>query len=277
MPETINSDDKRLKQILLNLVGNAIKFTHDGSVKLALSLKADSQPPVLEFEVSDTGIGMTDAQMAVLFQPFAQADSSVDRKYGGTGLGLTISKRLAEMLGGKIAVTSAMGVGSKFTLSISLKNFDEHTLIEPTMSTPLLVTQDDQRTTPKLEGRVLVVDDRREIRFIAQHFLVDAGVTVEVGENGQEAIDMIAAAEASGEPFDLLVIDMQMPVLDGYEASRRLRAIDYDKPIIALTAHAMDGDREECLAAGCTDYITKPLDGPRFIKIIASHLSQIKS
>ncbi len=275
IPETIISDDKRLKQVLLNLVGNAIKFTESGSVELAIRCETDRQPAVLGFEVSDTGIGMSRRQMEKLFQPFSQANSSVDRKYGGTGLGLTISKRLAEMLGGDITVDSTLGKGSKFSFSLNLQDVDAHSLIEPAMSTPLMATPIDTNIEQrKISGRILVVDDRREIRFIAQHFIEDAGGTVLTGEHGQEAIDRIAEAEAAGTPFDVLVIDMQMPLMDGYEAARRLRKMNFDKPIIALTAHAMEGDRETCLAAGCSDYISKPLDGPKFVELLSQYLRE---
>ncbi|MFT7633809.1 MAG: PAS domain S-box-containing protein, partial [Mariniblastus sp.] len=275
IPKQIKSDSKRLKQILVNLIGNAIKFTESGSVKIVVRYLASGPRPKIRFDISDTGIGMTEAQQKKVFQPFTQADASVDRKFGGTGLGLAISQRLAHMLGGEITIKSELGIGSTFSLTISIGDLQNVPMIDNQTWDPTAPALQKRLTeTPCLDGLFLVVDDRREIRFIAQHFIEDAGGTVATGENGQEAIDAIEKAESAGMPFDLLVIDMQMPILDGYEATRRLRAAGFEKPIIALTAHAMEGDREECLKAGCTDYISKPLDGPRFTQLLQGYLSK---
>jgi PAS domain S-box-containing protein len=274
IPKTIHSDSKRLKQILVNLIGNAIKFTKTGSVQLVVRLLPDGGEPRLQFEIIDTGIGISPRQMKTLFQPFTQGDSSVVRKYEGTGLGLSISQRLARMLGGEITVHSQTNIGSKFSLVIATGPLDNTALIEPKKhrSRSTLPTKPISRRT--LKGRILVVDDRRDMVFLAQHLIEEAGGNVSSAENGRSAIKKIAQAEKRGQPFDLIAMDMQMPILDGYETATRLRRSGYQKPIIAVTAHAMEGDRDRCLNAGCTDYITKPLDGPSFIELLANHLNR---
>ncbi|QEG24246.1 PAS domain S-box protein [Mariniblastus fucicola] len=283
IPRKIRSDSKRLKQILVNLLGNAIKFTESGSVQL--SVRSERQPDETQcrtyFDVIDTGIGIESEHLTRLFDPFMQGDASVGRKFGGTGLGLAISQRLARNLDGEISVTSEPGGGSQFTLMIQSEIAKGSGFVsqsdwdQPDKAVSRRGLSPTKQTG--IDGRILVVDDRREIRFIAQHFIEDAGGTVVTAENGQEAIDAVEAAEQAGQPFDLVVIDMQMPVVDGYEATRRLRASGFDKPVIALTAHAMEGDREVCLEAGCTDYLSKPLDGPLFVQKLVNYLDRDQS
>ena len=277
IPQSIRSDEKRIKQVLVNLVGNAIKFTEKGVVTLSIGLEKKPFGSLLRFDVIDTGIGVSTDQAQKLFQPFTQADNSVDRKFGGTGLGLTISQRLARMLEGDITFESELGKGSTFTLTIDVGDLDNEKLVNPELSTPQAVTLSQPKTTKagsRLDGRFLVVDDRREIRFIAQHFIEDAGGQVVTAENGQQAIDIVTAGAASNTIYNAVVMDMQMPVMDGYEAARCLRTIGFEQPIIALTAHAMDGDRDRCIEAGCTNYISKPLDGPEFVDLLASYLNE---
>ncbi|MCL4125836.1 UNVERIFIED_CONTAM: hypothetical protein GTU68_060231 [Idotea baltica] len=273
IPKTIRNDAQRLKQILLNLVGNAIKFTDAGSVEVIIRFLAENDGKTLQFDVIDTGIGLTDEQIQKLFQPFTQVDASAGRKYGGTGLGLAISQRLAEMLGGSITVKSKLKEGSTFTLSLSVdvdqasELIDNEALVQVRLKAepPVVVSQN-------ITGRILVVDDRREVRFIAQHLLEDAGAIVITAEDGEQCIEAVCEADEKDEEIDLIVMDMQMPVLDGYGATRKLREMDYKNPIIALTAHAMEGDREKCLAAGCTDYVTKPLEKATFLNVIGGFL-----
>lgn len=273
IPKTIRSDAKRLKQILVNLIGNAIKFTDSGSVRVVVR-HVDDAKPKLRFDVIDTGIGMTVAQEKQLFQPFTQADSSLVREYGGTGLGLSISQRLAKMLGGEITVQSTSQIGSTFTVTVdtgSLRNVSfvkAEPIREPSAKTIKL------ESLPNIEGRILVVDDRREIRFIAQQFIEDAGGVVVAAENGRDAIERVREAIERNQPFDLIAMDMQMPVMDGYQATAQLRSEGFENPIIAMTAHAMEGDRDKCLANGCTDYVAKPLHGPNFIKLLAQYLGK---
>lgn len=274
IPETIGSDQKRLKQVLINLVGNAIKFTETGGVTLAIFMETENDQSWLKFAVTDTGIGMSPDQTKKLFHPFTQADSSVDRKFGGTGLGLTISQRIARMLDGDIALTSELGKGSTFTLTIKIAGAGQPTLIQPppTVGSNQSEAADEvPLTRAKLSGNYLVVDDRREIRFIAQHFIEEAGGRVSIAEDGEEAIAAVARSMKNGAAFDVVVMDMQMPIMDGYQAARQMRKMNYQGPIIALTAHAMDGDREACIQAGCTDYLSKPLDGPQFVNRLASY------
>ncbi|NND96413.1 MAG: response regulator [Pirellulaceae bacterium] len=274
IPKTIRSDDKRLKQILVNLIGNALKFTKSGTVHLVVSCKNADQPTTMQFDVIDTGIGMDAKQLKNLFVPFTQGDSSVVRKFEGTGLGLSISQRLARMLGGEITVESTLRVGSRFTLVIDTGSLKNVPRIEPVLSTSRIASPAKPSQRPDLQGRILVVDDRRDMIFLTQHLIEDAGGTVVAAENGSVAIERIEEAEKAGRPFDLITMDMQMPVLDGYEATRRLRQAGCEAPIIAVTAHAMQGDRQKCIEAGCTDYITKPLDGPSFLALLAEHLKR---
>lgn len=271
LPKTIRTDDKRLKQILVNLIGNAIKFTEEGSIELKVWFNSDLQR--ICFAVIDTGIGMAPRMLKKLFQPFTQGDSSLNREFGGTGLGLNISQRLANLLGGEIVANSELGVGSEFTLSIAVGSLNNIPMVVPDLSVRQSTTYKPQVVELQdLNGRILVVDDRKDIRFIAQHFLEQSGANVSVAENGQEAIRIIHQAQADAKTFDLIVMDMQMPVLDGYAATRKLRKSGFNQPIVALTAHAMSGDRQRCLDAGCTDYLTKPLDRSVFVNLIASHM-----
>ncbi len=259
IPETIETDAIRLRQILFNLVGNAIKFTDAGEVRLVVRYHAG----ILHFDVIDTGFGIAADKLQVLFEPFTQVDSTSTRSFGGTGLGLAICRRLAHALGGEVSVQSTYGKGSRFTLSVTVQNPGQ--LIEPNLN--LKTTVDAPSEPTMLHSKVLVVDDRRDIRYLAQHFIEKAGGTVLTATNGQEAIDFIASPESPS--IDVIVMDMQMPVMDGYEATAELRRRGCRLPIIALTANAMKSDRADCLAAGCTDYTSKPLDQHALIEIIA--------
>ncbi|MEZ5594245.1 MAG: PAS domain S-box protein [Gammaproteobacteria bacterium] len=270
IPATISTDPVRLRQILINLLSNAIKFTDEGYVKLSIRYRSSGAEPVLRFAVIDTGIGITEEQQERLFQPFTQADSSHTRRYGGTGLGLAISQRLARMLGGEINLHSVPGHGSTVSVALATDTDNDMVLIDP----PGDITPGKSAATVarhRLKSQVLVVDDRRDIRYLAQHFLEDAGARVTVAENGQAAIDAIALAASQGESFDVMIIDMQMPVLDGYQTTARLRAQGFDRPIIALTAAAMPGEREKCLQAGCDDFVTKPIEGYRLVELVARY------
>jgi CheY-like chemotaxis protein len=269
VPTLIETDAVRLRQILLNLLGNAIKFTENGSVQLVVRHLAETKQ--IQFDIVDTGIGINDKDLETLFEPFTQADTSATRSHGGTGLGLTISRRLARVLGGDISVTSELHRGSTFSLTIDCHPVTE---TEP-VSTSLIVqsTHAVDETQPQLNGCVLVVDDRRDIRFIAQHFIECAGGRVILASNGQEAVDMLKDADKFSM-IDLILMDMQMPVMDGYEATMRLRALGYSRPIIALTAHAMKSDRDKCSEAGCTDYTTKPLQRTGLLRMLFEHLER---
>ena len=260
IPEVIQTDAIRMRQILVNLVGNAIKFTDQGEVKLTVRYDADSNR--LMFQVADTGMGIEPDELGSLFDPFVQADNTSTRTIGGTGLGLAICQRLARALSGEVNVESEAGVGSTFTLSVEVA--EEVCLVKPDLSLNIAAPLHDGEI--ELTVKVLVVDDRRDIRYLAQHFIERAGGEVVTATNGQEAVDFIASDEAND--VDLIVMDMQMPVMDGYDAATQLRSQGCKLPIIALTANAMKSDRDACLAAGCTDYTTKPLDSTLLIQMI---------
>ena len=292
LPGMIETDPLRLRQILLNLIGNAIKFTSHGSIRVVirhLSAKSSdfsfsrtetpenrdrddgSSTCQIQIDVIDTGIGISPEQIARLFQPFAQADASYTREYGGTGLGLTISRRLAQALGGDLSVRSVYGEGSTFTVVVDCGNVDDNVLEELQIVAP--EPANDPTTPVKLDATIVVIDDRRDIRFLALRFIEKAGGTVITADNGLEGIELIARRLQTREPVDAVLMDMQMPVMDGYDAARTLRERGFNAPIIALTANAMSSDREECLQAGCTDHMPKPIDGPRLVRLIAKHLS----
>ena len=263
LPELISTDRTRLRQILVNLVGNAIKFTDHGKVSIVVRYLGEDGPPRLQFDVTDTGIGMTQEQMALLFRPFSQVDASASRKFGGTGLGLAISKRLVEALGGRITVQSLAGEGSTFSFTINPGSCEGALLISP--AAEIAESPPPHNVAPRikknvLRGRVLVAEDSPDIQRLTVLLLESAGAEVEAVENGQLAVQRAWAAWQSGRPFDVVLMDMQMPIMDGYAAASELRRRDYPLPIIALTAHAMSEDRQKCLDAGCEDYLAKPID-----------------
>ena len=270
IPERINTDPLRLRQILVNLLGNAIKFTTDGDVIVRVSCdRAPDNRGVLQVRIVDTGIGMTRDQLERIFQPFTQADDATTRRFGGTGLGLTISKRLTEMLGGDITVVSEPGVGSTFTVAIVVGDLSSaHWIHGLTETTYTAVPEPSTRAETTLRGRILLVEDGRDNQRLISTHLRRAGAEVVLAENGRSALDLIQS-----QAFDLVLMDMQMPEMDGYEATRAMRALGCRLPIIALTAHAMAGDRDKGIAAGCTDYLTKPIDKGQLLWTIASYLN----
>jgi signal transduction histidine kinase/CheY-like chemotaxis protein len=276
VPDAIRSDPTRLRQILLNLVSNSLKFTERGSVRVELGYDQHAPAgPLLQIDVTDTGIGMTPAQLEKAFQPFTQADASTTRKYGGTGLGLTISQRLAELLGGGIDVLSSTpGVGTRMRVMVRtnmplhtptvMPTFDE--LAEPQSSSDTYEVMDV--TAQALETRVLVAEDGPDNQRLIAHILKRAGANVRVVQNGKLALDAALRAAQEGTPFDVILMDMQMPVMDGYDATRELRAQGYSRPIVALTAHAMAGDAQKCYDVGCDEYLSKPVDRRRLLELI---------
>ena len=269
IPEFIQTDPTRLRQILVNLINNGVKFTSRGSVRLTMQLaEVESACPKLVLEVTDTGIGLTDEQIAKLFRPFVQADNSTTRRFGGTGLGLTISKRLARMLGGDICVRSQSGIGSTFSLTVACGPLAGVRMIELPDSTqapdlgPCARDRNDVVHDPAvtLSGRILLAEDGGDNQHLISFHLKKAGAQVEIAQNGRIALEMLQAAVAKGRRFDLLLSDMQMPEMDGYTLARTLRIQGSRIPIVALTANAMAEDRQKCLDAGCDDYASKPID-----------------
>jgi signal transduction histidine kinase/ActR/RegA family two-component response regulator len=283
IPRTIQSDPTRLRQILMNLVGNAIKFTEQGKVRIVARLVGKPNDPdaLLQIDVVDTGIGITGDQAANLFKPFAQADTSMVRKFGGTGLGLIISKRLAEMLGGGIAVKSEPGKGSTFTVTVATGSLQG---VEMT-NEPLMLRESDIPAEKaavaqnlRLDGmRVLLAEDGLDNQRLIGHILRGRGADVTIVENGKLAYDAAMLASAERRPFDVILMDMQMPEMDGYAATSKLRLMKYQGIVIALTAHAMDSDRHKCLSAGCNNYATKPIDKHHLIEMLSEYLTQIRT
>jgi len=276
IPESFETDTTRLKQILVNLIGNAIKFTETGGVRLVTRfVDQDPANPVMQFDVIDTGIGMTEQQAARLFKAFTQADTSTTRKFGGTGLGLTISKRLARMLGGDITVDSRPGRGSTFRVTIAARPLEGVAMLDRPAEAMAARSEAPSAAPPeaaKLECRVLLAEDGPDNQRLIEAVLKKAGVDVTVVENGKLAVEAALAARDEGNPFDVILMDMQMPVMDGYEATGLLRQRNYTDPIVALTAHAMASDRDTCLEAGCDDYASKPIDRKTLIETIRRQL-----
>ncbi|HEY1093052.1 MAG TPA: transporter substrate-binding domain-containing protein, partial [Burkholderiaceae bacterium] len=255
VPALLNGDSLRIGQLLTNLVGNAVKFTERGEVRLAVRrLMGEADQVQLEFSVSDTGIGMPPEQLARLFQPFVQGDSSTTRRYGGTGLGLAICKRLAEMMGGEIRAESAPGQGSRFSFSAVFAAGTQRA--QAATTTPPSLTD-----VLKLAGvRVLLVEDNEVNRDIAYEVLHQAGAEVDMAGHGRAALELLA--EHPADHYDVVLMDLQMPVMDGLETTIALRADPRwrELPVIAMTAHAMADERAHCLAAGMDDYLTKPFE-----------------
>lgn len=282
IPERITSDPVRLRQIMVNLVGNAIKFTEVGSVNMHIAY--DDNKEQLSVAIADTGIGMTQDQVAKLFQSFAQADTSTTRKFGGTGLGLTISKRLSNMLGGDIVVQSEQGKGSTFTMTITggdTASIERRTASSLAKAITGFKAPQERRsvkrtpdTSKPLEGqRIALFEDGPDNQRLISFHLRKAGAKVTVADNGKIGVELFTEDQSTTGtlkervPFDLVLTDMQMPELDGYGATKLLRSKGLKLPIIALTAHAMDGDEKKCLDAGCDAYATKPINAPLLIQL----------
>jgi PAS domain S-box-containing protein len=272
VPDAVYTDPVRLRQILMNLLGNAIKFTPRGEV--AVTVTHGGATSELQIAVRDTGVGMLPEQVSRLFGAFEQADSSTTRRFGGTGLGLRISKRLSEMLGGDIHVQSAPDQGSTFTVRIQAPACLGHSAPEAPAAQPsppetaeaVVIRAGDVRERPLLGLRILFAEDGPDNVHLISYFLRKAGAEVVVVENGRLALEALTVGRSIDSPllvpcpFDVLLTDMQMPEMDGYELTRLLRSKGSTLRIVALTAHAMSGDLDKCLAAGCDDYATKPVD-----------------
>jgi PAS domain S-box-containing protein len=265
VPGDLVGDPTRLTQVLLNLVGNAVKFTESGQVALRVTQDAGSSGPgTLRFTISDTGIGIPREKLGTVFERFTQADSSTTRKYGGTGLGLTISKRLVELMGGRIWVESEFGKGSVFSFAVPLEIWAgaKRRAAVPVGAGPEL---------PLPALRILLVEDSPDNRTITMAFMQDTPYRVEIAENGAVAYEKFTAGH-----YDLVLMDRQMPVMDGLTATRAIRNWEQANhrpptPIIALTASALKGDQEKCVAAGCTAYLTKPIRQEVLLKAIKEH------
>ncbi len=285
IPETILSSPVRLRQILINLLGNAIKFTETGSVQIVTQVVLDKRKgePKLRCDVIDTGIGMSPKSLDGLFKPFTQVDTSMTRTVEGTGLGLAISQRLAQLLGGDITVTSELGKGSTFSLTIRTGPLDNVKWLDEPKEAGIKTVSDAKEVKEKVKvsGRILLVEDGPDNQRLISFLLRRAGAEVVVAENGLIALERIkqeiADAKAAGAtdpnlPFDVILMDMQMPIMDGYEVTQQLRKMHYTHPIIALTAYAMSTDRQKCIEAGCDDYATKPISEEALLRTLATYM-----
>ncbi|NIA06137.1 MAG: response regulator [Actinobacteria bacterium] len=271
----IKTDPGRVRQCLLNLINNAIKFTENGHVYVKVTLENEADKAFIRFDVEDTGIGISSADQKLIFESFHQVDGSTTRKYGGTGLGLAITKRLAEILGSDIRVQSELGKGSVFSLIIpagveieSVVLLDKKDLLSQQQ---LVAEPHSQRVLDSLEGlsasRVLLAEDNPTNQRFIEVLLEKMGLETTSVQNGQQVVD-----RATSESFDLILMDMQMPVMNGYDATKALREKDITVPIIALTAYAMESDAQKCLEAGCDDYLAKPFGPDKLIEIVTKHL-----
>ena len=257
-PVALVGDRMRLQQILLNLAGNAIKFTERGEVEISLRTLSQDGGACLEFAVRDTGIGISPAGLASLFRPFAQADATTARRFGGSGLGLSISKNLVEMMGGRIWVESKVGEGSTFHFTVELA-LSQH--FPADLPAPVNVP-----AAASTSLHILLAEDNPANRKLARYILEDRGHVVDYAGDGQEAICL-----AQQNRYDVILMDVQMPGLDGLEATAAIRQREsgsHRVPIIALTAHAMKGVRDQCLAAGMDDYLSKPVNAQEMIRLV---------
>jgi signal transduction histidine kinase len=267
LPATITVDALRFRQILVNIIGNAVKFTQVGSVRVHA---ARGEGNTLRIAVADTGVGIPREQLPILFDRFQQGDASMTRRFGGTGLGLAISKKLAGMMGGDIHVASTLGEGSTFTITIMAPPCEAATHALPTPPQPQPASSPAGAGELPLSGlRILYAEDGPDNQRLISLLLRKGGAEVTVVEHGLLLVDMMIRASREGQAFDLVLSDMQMPEMDGYAATRRLRELGFTTPILALTAHAMSGEREKCMDAGCTGFLTKPIDRAALIKACA--------
>ena len=276
IPDRIITDALRVRQILVNLIGNAIKFTERGAITVTIRYDANTNRQIIS--VTDSGIGIKPEQLALLFTPFSQADASMSRRFGGTGLGLSISKRLAQMLGGDIIAESEFGAGSTFSLEIAADpGAGSIMLTEDPKLEERIVPKPNSEPVLKLEGRILLAEDvianQKLIAFLLQKW----GAKVEVVDNGALAVKAALLAASSESPFDLILMDIQMPEMDGYTATAMLRSSGYAGRIIALTAHASNDDRDRCLQSGFDGFAVKPIQKDQLYAVCREHLEQTPS
>lgn len=273
LPGSIMSDPTRIRQILINLTGNAIKFTEHGSVSVRVSFTPEDLSKrnggMLSVQIIDTGIGMSEEQLEKIscLTRFNQADTTMAREYGGIGLGLCISNSLAKMLGGSIQSRSQLGKGSCFEFLLDLETLDDSKMVDPHHIAELDLSDFVDKIPKNFNNRkcldglsVLLAEDGPDNQRLITYYIKKAGAKIVIAENGQVACDYVYEALQNNDPFDLILMDMQMPILDGYGATRKLRDSGVTTPIIAVTAHAMKHDSRRCLDAGCSDYVSKPID-----------------
>lgn len=268
LPAWISTDPTRLRQCLINLIYNAYKFTEQGHVHVKVSLEDVDGKAFIRFDVEDTGIGIPQDKQEAIFESFTQADGSTTREYGGTGLGLAITKQLAELLGGRLDLTSEVGKGSTFSLLVPAGlNVTKQPFLDRDNIASHTELGEDEAAPPVFSGRALVVEDVKTNQVLMQSLLKRLGLQTAIAQDGNEAV-----AKALSEPFDLIFMDIQMPNMNGYDATRALRKGGLTVPIIALTAHAMKGDDSKCIEAGCDGYISKPISRKQLIEVISKYL-----
>ena len=268
LPATIRTDPMRVQQCLLNLVGNAIKFTSQGYVHVTVSLDEIAEKPAIRFDVEDTGIGIPPEQQQVIFEPFTQAEGDTTGKFGGTGLGLTITRQLAELVQGELTLASEVGKGSVFSLVIPAgldvsqqPSLNRHQLpLEPEQSLPA-------SDTVTFSGKVLVAEDVETNQIVIQSMLDQLGLEVTLVQDGKQVVQQVRE-----DSFDLILMDINMPGLDGLAATRLLRKENVGVPIIALTAFAMAGDEQRCLEAGCDGHLCKPIERSKMFELVSKYL-----
>ena len=258
VPESVNADPVRLRQVFTNLLSNAVKFTEVGQIKIRVRCLAENAIRRLRLSVEDTGIGISEDAQAAIFRPFSQADSSVTRKYGGTGLGLSLSRRIAQVMGGSLTLAwSRAHEGSCFTFEIPVNDISQEFVHKE--KTPLKFSSPENSTVDRdLRGhgaQILLAEDSPDLEALMRFYVEREGYHVDSAHNGEEAI-----ALAKAHDYDVVLMDVQMPLLDGLEATRRLRKLGYKKPIVALTAHALRDDVRKSLDAGCDAHLSKPVD-----------------
>ncbi|MBW7990784.1 MAG: response regulator [Planctomycetes bacterium] len=270
LPAQIRTDITRVRQCVINLVGNAIKFTRKGHIYLKVSLQEIENAPFIRFDVEDTGIGIPKDKQKEIFETFVQADNSTSREFGGTGLGLAISKRLAGLLGGQLTMTSKVEKGSVFSLTIPAglditkqPFLDRHNMVSH------IEADEDEVKQAKYSGRILVAEDARTNQVLIKSLLKRLDLQVTIAEDGNEAVQ-----KALTEQYDLIFMDIEMPNMNGYEATKAIRKEGLKTPIIALTAYAMKGDDEKCFVAGCDDYISKPIEHKILLQTLNKYLSE---
>jgi CheY-like chemotaxis protein len=264
VPREVLADAAHVRQILLALVGNAIKFTEQGEVRIRVRREADpsGNAEYLVFDVLDTGVGLTPTALRRLFEPFTQVDGSMRRRFGGAGIGLALAQKLAQALGGEISAAPRAGGGSVFQLAMPLR-----------VHAAALAANAPRSSALELRGRVLLAEDGPDNRALIARILQRAGISVDLAENGREAHAKAMSALLSGTPYDVVLMDMQMPEMTGDDAARAARR-RHDAPIVALTAQALGGDRSSCLAAGCDDHATKPIDRDTLLGLVARFLEK---
>jgi PAS domain S-box-containing protein len=272
LPAQMKGDPARLLQCLNNLISNAVKFTEKGHIRIKVRPENKDGKSFVRFDIEDTGIGIAADQSERIFESFVQLDGTSSRKYGGTGLGLTITKQLTKLIGGQLTVTSEPGKGSVFSFIVPTNiDISSQTYVEMTHSTEQECKY--KATEPaKFSGRALVAEDVVTNQKLMRHLLEKMGLEVTIVDDGKKAIQ-----EAVSQPFDIIFMDMQMPNMDGYEATKEIRKKGIKVPVVALTAYAMPGDDRRCIKAGCDDYLSKPLIYSRLVKTIAKYLSEAVS